>query len=210
VRDVDFLPQWYPTIQRRHRTVVMQAWGTAIIVLALAIYAGAKRWEVHAARRATALCEAQITLSKQQLAQLNQKVQYQDELKRQDEIVAKLGLNVDATRMLSMLEDAMTPDMALTDVSMETVESTPPSQSGLPLRRRGDLPAQTDRRLMVKVDGVAPSDLDTSALMGHLNDVKFFENLAFGPLRDGRMRDGHVVRQFEVTFDVDLGSTERK
>ncbi len=213
MRDVDFLPSWYPAIQRRHQMVVLQVWATAIVIVALISYAGAKRWEVHSAQRATALIEAQVRLSKQQLAQLSQKMEYEHQLKRQDDIVAKLGLNVDASRMLAVMEESMTPDMVLTDVSMETVETPVQVSLTAPNRRRGsgDAPAtDIDRRLMVKMTGFAPNDSDTAVMMGRLNDVKFLENLALGPIQDGRTQDGHVVSEFEVTFEVNLNSPEVK
>ncbi len=206
MRDVDFLPNWYPAIQRRHRMVVVQAWASAAVLVALAGYAGAKSWEVHTARRTAAVCEAQLSMSRQQLTQLHQKMLYQDQLKHQDDIVAKLGIGVDATRMLTVLEDAMTPEMALTSLSTETIEAPRVVQAGAPVRRRasGETTVELDRRMQVKVEGIAPNDLDTAMLIARLNEVKFMENVACQYLREGRTRDGSVVREFEITFEVGL------
>ena len=114
--------------------------------------------------------------------------------------------------MVTVMEDAMTPNMVLTDVSMETVEAPILAPIGALNRHRGssDAPPEMDRRLMVKMVGFAPNDVDTAVMMGRLNDVKFLQNLALGPIQDGRTHDGHVVSEFEVTFEVDLNSPEGK
>jgi Tfp pilus assembly protein PilN len=204
MREIDFLPEWYPRIQNRYRAVVAQAWVTLVIVAMLGGYAIFKRWQLHGARLVTAQCQAQISLSQMQLAQLAEKLKYQAELKKQDEIVARLGLDVDATRLLRALQDAMTPEMALTDVSMETIEQARPV-TVIPARN-APLPAQSevDRRLKVTVNGVSPSDIQVATLIENLGKIGCFENVAFSNLQDRRSRDGHLMREFEVTFDLNL------
>ena len=207
MREIDFLPSWYPSIQRRYRAVVAQAWVTLAIVVLLAGYAMFKRWQLHNARVLTAQCQAQISLSQQQLSQLAEKLKYEAALKQQDEIVAKLGLDVDATRLLKALQDAMTPEMALTNVSLETIEQARPASvlavRNVPNANRTDVP-DVDRRLKVTVNGVSPSDIQVATLIENLGKTNCFENVAFSNLQDRHSRDGHLMREFEVTFDLNL------
>jgi hypothetical protein len=206
MREIDFLPDWYPRIQSLYRATVAQAWVTLAIVAMLCGYAIFKRFQVHNAKLVTAQCQAQISLSQIQLTQLAEKLKYQAALRQQDEIVARLGLDVDATRLLKALQDAMTPEMALTNVSLETIEQAR-AVSVIPARNpagtRGDFP-DVDRRLKVTVDGVSPSDIQVATLIENLGKVNCFENVAFSNLQDRRSRDGHLMREFEVTFDLNL------
>ncbi len=208
MREINFLPSWYPAIQRRYRQLIVQAWITVTLLLILTGYAMAQRLKVHLAGRATAQTKAQIRLSQQQLTQLAEKLKYEDELRRQDQIVAKLGIGVDTTRLLKALEDAMTPEMALTNLSIETVEQVRPGLPLVALARQaaagGNPQQEVDRRLKVMVDGVAPTDMEVATLMEHLQKAGYFENVAFPYLREGRSRDGHVMREFEVSFEIDL------
>jgi Tfp pilus assembly protein PilN len=208
LREVDFLPAWYPAIQRKYRMVVVQAWASLAVVIVLVIYAAAKRWEVYSARQTTAICQAQINLSQKQVDELNQKLKYEQQLAQQDQIVAKLGLGVDATRLIAVLEDAMTPGMALTNLSMEMVETPRAMQIGFIGRSRSSEngSADVDRSLKVQLEGVAPSAIDVATLIAKLNDVKFFENVSFPYIRQGQTRDGHIAQEFQVTFDLNLNA----
>jgi hypothetical protein len=208
MREIDFLPAWYPAIQRRYRWVIAQAWGTLIILLLLTAYAAVQRWNVRLASQTTAQAEAQITVSRQQLAQLTEKLNYEDELRRQEQIVSRVGIGVETTRLLKALEDAMTPDMALTNLTLETVDQARPTQTVLRLNTSpvSDPSPQVDRVLKVKVDGVAPTDLEVALLMQHLQQAGCFENVAPPYMREGRSRNGHAMREFEITFDINLNA----
>ena len=206
MREIDFLPGWYPAIQRRYRAMVMQAWATLLVAMLIGGYAVAKRVQVFQARQITAQTEAQIRVSQQQLAQLTRKLKYESELREQDQIVARLGLGVETTRLLQGMEDAMTPEMALTDLSLETVEQARPTQSLIAMNRRAtnDTTPDVDRRLKVVVSGVAPTDTDSATFVEQLLKMKVFDNVALAYMHEGRSRDGHVTREFQVTFEMNL------
>jgi Tfp pilus assembly protein PilN len=210
MREINFLPNWYPQIQQRYRWLIAQAWMTITIVSLLGGYALVKRWQVHSAKAVTSQCEARITQSRQQLAQLGEMLKYESELRQQDQIVARLGLGVDTTRLLKSLEDAMPTEMSLTNISVETVEQARPG-SVMTISARNNPAssdkadgADVDRRLKVLVDGVAPTDMQAATLVENLLKVNCFENVAFVYFREGRSRDGHVMREFEITFDLNL------
>jgi hypothetical protein len=207
MREIDFLPDWYPAIQRRYRHVIAQAWATLAILLALTAYAVTVRVKLHIAGQTTEQTEAQIRVSQEQLAKLTEKLKFEEELRQKDQILAQLGLGVDATRLLKAMEDAMTPEMALTSFSMEQQEqphAVPISM--MQTHRSSELGGDLDRRLKVTVDGVAPSDVEIVAFMDHLQRFGCFENINFPYFRPGRTRDGHVLREFEVTFEVNLNA----
>jgi hypothetical protein len=203
MREIDFLPAWYPAIQRRYRWVMVQAWATLLILVLLTGYAIVVRVKLHIAGRTTEQTEAQIRVSQEQLAKLTEKMKFEEELRQKDQILAQLGLGVDATRLLKAMEDAMTPEMALTDFSMETVEVPRAVPLSLISTHRS---GEVDRRLKVLVDGVAPSDVEIVAFMDHMQRFGCFENIKFPYFRPGRSRDGHLLREFEVTFEMNLNA----
>lgn len=207
MREIEFLPGWYPAIQRRYRWVIVQAWTTLVILLSLTAYAVVERVKLHIAGRTTEQTEAQIRVSQEQLAKLTEKMKYEQELRQKDQILAQLGLGVDSTRLLKAMEDAMTPEMALTNFSLETQEL--PRAVPLTLissHHAWDQSGELDRRLKVTVDGVAPSDVEIVSFMANLQRFGCFENIVFPYFRPGHSRDGHVLREFEVTFEVNLNA----
>ena len=208
MRDIDFLPAWYPQIQKRYRWLLVQAWVSAAIILMLGGYALVKRLQVHNGIVSTAQCKVQIRQSQQQVAQLNAKMKFESELREQDQIVARLGLGVDTTRLLKSLEDAMTPEMGLTNVSLETLEQPRETLAVLLPGRRptaeSDPMLDMDRRLKVVVDGVAPTDTESATFLASLLKVNCFDNVNLEYMRPGASQNGHVTREFEVTFDLNL------
>jgi Tfp pilus assembly protein PilN len=207
LRDVEFLPAWYPQIRRRKFAVVVQAWASlGVIVLLLGITL-VKHWEVHCAQAAAVECSDQINESQQQLARLNEKLQYEGQLSQQEQIIAKLGLNVDTTRLVNALEDAMPQQMSLTDLTVETEENMEPTMNVTGAKKPGTTPdaPQVDRRLKVRLDGVSPSDLELASLIENLNRVKFFDDVATSYARPVT-RSGHLIREFEVSFSVNLNA----
>jgi hypothetical protein len=207
MREIDFLPAWYPAIQQRYRWMIIQGWATLVILTALTAYAMVVRVKLHIAGRTTEQTEAQVRVSQEQLAKLTEKMKFEEELRQKDQILAQLGLGVDSTRLLKAMEDAMTPEMALTSFSMETLELPRAVPLSLVTSQRGQPQTdELDRRLKVVVDGVAPSDVEIAAFMEHLQRFGCFENIAFPYMREGRSHDGHVLREFEATFEINLNA----
>lgn len=208
MHEIEFLPAWYPAIQRRYRWVIAQAWLTLAILVALCGYAVVERRAVRSAGGTAGQLDAQIPLQRHKLAQLNERLKYEGELRRQDQIVAELGLAVEPTRLLKTLEDGMTPGMALTNLTMEMVGQAKPVVLTMSMSRQPTDPvgpvSQIDHRLKVLVDGVAPSDAEVAALVERLQKTRDFENVALAYLHEGRIRDGRKTREFEITFEMNL------
>jgi hypothetical protein len=212
MREIDFLPTWYPEIQRRYRRMIAQAWTTMTILLVLVSYAAIVGWKERIVIKTTAQTEAQIRSSRQQLTRLTEKVEYENELRRQEQIVARLGIGVDTTRLLKALEDAMTPEMTLTNLSIETVEQTQQSAAILHTRTIGAADSQppADRMLKVLVDGAAPTNTEVATLIEHLQKRACFENITQAYMREGHSSDGHLMQEFELTFDINLTAAEEE
>jgi len=64
-----------------------------------------------------------------------------------------------------------------------------------------DLPP--NRQLNVRLNGVAPTDVDLANFMMRLSGVRFFENVSMSFAKD-RSEGGHLMREFEITFSLNL------
>jgi hypothetical protein len=63
--------------------------------------------------------------------------------------------------------------------------------------------------MKVKMIGVAPTDVDVMNFLTRLGDVPFFEQVYMTYAKD-RPENGHVMREFEVTFCLNLNSARGK
>jgi hypothetical protein len=94
----------------------------------------------------------------------------------------------------------MPKEMSLTELNVETQEqpARPTSQ-----RQTTNAATEVDRRLNVRLIGVAPSDVDLANFLTGLTGVPFFENVSMTYSRD-KAQSGHLLREFEVTFSLNL------
>ena len=59
--------------------------------------------------------------------------------------------------------------------------------------------------MKVKIQGVTPTDVDLANFLGALSSVSYFENIAMTYARD-KGENGHIMREFEVTFSMNLNA----
>ncbi len=197
MRDVEFLPNWYPKLRHRRQALKLQALATVAVVLALVSVTVAKRLDARHQANTTTQYADQLKQSNQQLARLDALLEYQRQLRRQARVISELGLKVDPTRLLTSIEDAMPPETSLTELALETQEQ--------PAGGAGQALLPMDRRLMVRLQGVAPSDVQVATLLTELGKVKFLDDLAMTYSRD-RIGDGRSMREFELTFGVNINA----
>lgn len=205
MREIEFLPSWYALAQRRHRWLALQGW-TSLVVLA-----GLGGWLLLAHRniRATAAelssVDVQLAQSKIELRQLDEQLELQHQLELQRQIVGRLGLPVEMSRLLQTLEGVMPKEMSIVELSVDTDElaKRPPTQPGVPVTAMRPSVTSYDRRLRVRLVTVAPSDVDLANVLAGLASVPFFENVSYSYARD-KNQEGHLMREFEITFGMGL------
>ena len=197
MHDVEFLPAWYPALQRRKYAMIAQASLSAVILLVLTTVVIGREWDIHRQRQVVAHYDEQIRQANQQLSTLYKVLAVQDHLRQQERVIGQLGIDLDASRLLGALESAMPPKMALTGLSVETQE-----QSILPVNQVTGASA-LDRWLIVRLQGVAPTDVEVAMLLDKLSRLKFLDSVAMTYIRD-RTEAGHAMRDFELRFRVNL------
>src|SRR6185295_8548040 len=109
----------------------------------------------------------------------------------------------ETTRVLTTLQELMPADMALLDLGLDTEE--PPKLTGsLSARAQQEaLKQQHDGKLRFKVHGIAPTDVDLAEFLAKLTSKPFFKQVELMYSHE-RVDSGHVMREFEISFLMDL------
>jgi Tfp pilus assembly protein PilN len=200
MRELEFLPAWYPQMRRRKRFVFLHAYATILVMAGLGLW-------LFLASRNTSRREGdrdavarQLAQSRDNLTSLTGLLGERQKLEAQQRVISKLGVQVEASRLLAKLDEIMPKEMTLTEATFDTVEQTRSAEGS------SDPKAQeTSRKLLVKVSGVTPSDADWAGVLAKLSSVPFFQDVRLVGAHD-KPDKGHLMREFEVSFVVDLGT----
>ena len=206
MRELEFLPDWYPQARRRARLLRMECWVALLLLAGLGTWLALAQRNVRQAEASAATVATQLAQSELELMHLRQQLELKAQLEVQKQIVARLGLPVETSRLLRTLDALMAKEMSLQELSLDTEERVRQVAQGAaapaaPAPGAGDPPLE--RRLRVKLLAVAPSDVDLANFLVGLTNTPFFEQVSMTFSRD-RSEGGHLMRQFEVTFSMDL------
>jgi len=212
VRELEFLPEWYPQTRRRRAMVMAQGWMLVALVVGLGLWTILSSRSVRKDQAQLAHLSGELSRSREELAQLDELLALEKQLAKQEQILAKVGSHVEAARLLATLDEVMPPEMALVSLSFETEDRVIPvaPATGWRIgRAAAATPSQPpadpvyDRRLKARLVGVAPSDVDLANFLAELQRKRFFESVAMTWSKD-RSDQGHLMREFEVLFSMDL------
>lgn len=199
MRELEFLPTWYPRLRRRQQFLKLQGAITVALVVLLGGWMINARAGVSKQTQARAALDNELSKSSAELALLNEQVDLKGQLQKQKEIMDRVGKHVESSRLISLLSDSLTKQMAVLELKFSTIESAPRVNRDPTIREE----APPERRLQVSVVGVAPSDLDISEFLDRLSKVRFCESVQLLEAND-MAKDGHLLRRFEVVFSVNL------
>jgi hypothetical protein len=204
MREVEFLPDWYPKVRARKRAVMIQTWATLSLVVALGIWMLLAQRNVQAREAELSVLRTDLNQSEVQKQRLEDLLQLQKDLGRQDSIFAKIGRPVEATKLITTLEQLMPRDMALMNLTLETED--PPARStggSISARSKQVKSLAADPRLRLRMHGVAPTDVDVAEFLARLTSKPFFKQPELMYTHE-RIDSGHVMREFELSFVMDL------
>jgi hypothetical protein len=206
MRELEFLPEWYPRLRRQRRRVALQGWLTLVIVTGLGLWLTLARRNVANADAALSAYEVQILQTETERRQLEEQLRIKGQLEQREEVVASLGFPVEMSRLLRTLDVIMPREMSLKDITCTTEEHPVVAQGAAAAQARpADERPQMDRRLKVKLVGVAPNDVDLANFLAGLTNYPFFEQVALARA-DGIVDGGHAMREFEVSFSMSLNA----
>jgi Tfp pilus assembly protein PilN len=202
MRELEFLPSWYPSLRRRKRIIVLQAWALVVLILGMGMWLFMAQRNIADRKVEHDAVAEQLTQTRMALRQLDEYTALRQQLQQQHEVLRKLGLHVEASRLLSALDRVMPREMTLLEINIDTKEMIRPIDLNAPKDSKKQQPPM-DRRLTVKLKAVAPTNVDVANFLAELTNVPFFENVAPRGI-DPRIERGHEMRQFEVEFAVNL------
>ncbi len=204
MRELDFMPAWYPQLIRRRMALKIQLIASGVVLLIGASAMAVLSRTASQAQTHRDLTEHQLLTTRKEVKQLDELLGLQGQLLSKRQIVAQLGLPVELTRLLSELVDCMPSSMTLSEIDVKT-ESRAKSidQIASETKRKKDAPPSLSRSLEVRFVGVAPTEVDVTTFYGKLADRTFLENLRLVQSSEKRDRD-HVMREFEIMFSIPL------
>jgi len=201
VRELEFLPDWYPQTHRRRRLIVLQGWLTLVMVAGMGSWILLKDRNNTLDERILAVQTAQLDQTYAQLAEVDKLDSLRRQLRQQEEVISRIGFAVEACKAVNALDDRMPRQMALTGIVLENEERV--DRSALAANRGPNNEPSVDRRLKVRVQGVCPTDVDLANFMTQLAAVPYFESVNNTYARE-RTDNSRVMREFELTFSVNL------
>ena len=206
MREVEFLPDWYPKVRARKRAVMIQTWATLALVAALGFWMLLAQRNVQARENELSALHTDLNQSEVQLQRLEDLLELQKELGKQDSIFAKIGTQLKSTKLMTTLEQLMPRDMALINLTLETEDpAAAPRQGGsISSRAQKNAPkVSTEPKLRLRLHGVAPTDVDLAEFLAKLTSKPFFKQIELIRSQE-KIENGHVMRDFEVSFVMDL------
>ena len=202
MREVEFLPEWYPKVRKRKRMVAFQAWITLILVVGLGLWMILVQRNVYAHQQQLGTLQTDLYRSEEEVRHLDEALTLQQALSGKNEIIEKIGTPVEMSKLMSTLDGLMPANMALVELTLETEET--PKISGSTLASRAAAEKQREEsKLHFKLHGVSPTDVDLAEFLSRLTGKSFFKQVELLYSHE-KVDSGHVMRDFEVAFSLDL------
>jgi Tfp pilus assembly protein PilN len=199
MRELEFLPDWYPQTRRRRRLVHLQGWLTLLLVAGMGTHLVMADRNIAVAEGSVSALQAQLTETDAKLAEIDKLDAMRRQLRQQQAVVSKLGTYVESCKVIDALDAVMPKQMSLTGLQIDNEERV--DNSAVQAARATE--PVVERRLKVRVQGVCPTDVDLANFMTQLAAVPFFEQVNITYARE-KGQNGHVMREFEVTFGLNL------
>ena len=200
MRELEFLPEWYPLTRQRRRIVILQGWLILTLTAGMAAYLGLAERNIKTDSESRVTLQAQLEQTNAQLAEMDKLDVMRKQLQQQEQVVSRLGFYVYASKAIETLDALMPKQMSLTGVQLDNEERI---DNSAVQQAKGTGEAAVDRRLKVRMQGVCPTDVDLSIFLNQLATVPFFEQVSVTYARE-KSDNNHVMREFEVSFSLSL------
>lgn len=202
MREVNFLPAWYPKVVRQKQLLTAQAWGTATIVVGGFIaLLGAHRAGA-AADRDLLSAKERAQLMVQQVHQLDEMLNLQKQLVAKQAIVSELGLPVELSRVVAEMGACAPREVTFIEIRAATVERGPQTIAERAAAATGMRPA-AERQLELRLRGIAPTEGEVTAFWSRLMSCPSFSAVRLVNSNE-KIEGDHKMREFEITFSISL------
>ena len=200
MRELEFLPDWYPQTRKRRRLVVLQGWLILVLACGMGAHLVLADRNIKVAEKSLAALQGQLEQTNAQLAEIDKLDTMRRQWRQQEQLLSRLGLYVEACKTLDTIDSLMPKQMALTSAQLDNEEKID-AASAVQAAKGGEI--VVDRRLKVRIQGVCPTDVDLANFMTQLATIPFFEQVSITYARE-KSENNHVMREFEVSVSLNL------
>lgn len=208
MEEIDFLPDRIKAQRARRRRLTVQAYLMAVCLTGLVALGYVFHVRIQTARGELSMLEGRGDAMRQQLAMKESMEQELADLMIKKRIEEQLGRRLGTLDVLGELQQVMPESMALTSLTMETVEvRLPVTTVGGGDRPNRAVAVGTTRdekvvkRVRLVITGLAPTDVDVANFIGQLASSPVFEDVNMGYARNITFRS-RVARKFQTSCYV--------
>jgi hypothetical protein len=208
MREINFLPAWYPKVVRQKKLLTLQAWATAVVVVGglgglLVMHRTTRKVQTELDRT-----QVKATQTIKAVHQLDELLDLQRELVAKKAIVNELGLPVELSRVLAEMGSCTPREVTFTEVEANTLESAPATIAERAVAAAsGKSSTGGTRRLELKLRGIAPTEGEVTTFWSRLIQRPFMSQVRL--VNSTEKIDGdHKMRVFEITLNIALDAKE--
>jgi hypothetical protein len=209
MREMEFLPDWYGQVRRRRTWVLAQAWATATLIVLLMTWTCVSHYRAMRAQNELRSVTSLVALTQKDVDELSLLAHDKATWAERGEVLERIGLSVNTTRLLSTVAQATPKGIALNGFNLQTDERAEVPRTGAAARALKDKAPLMDRKLRVRITGIAPGDAEVWDMVTKLTTYPFFEDVAMTNSKESDY-EGRLVREFEVAFTIDLNAPPSK
>ena len=203
MRELEFLPAWYPQLRKKRRIILIEAWLALVIVAALGLWLILSAHNVIAKESLLNVRQKQLNQSNYELQKLAELESLKRQMSDQAQLMVHLGPNVPMGRLMETLEQSLPKEMAMLDVSVEFQKQVRTQQGQI------RAVAEPDPEYVVQIHGVSPSDVELGNFMTKL--AKTIPHWVGGSMRETDVhQSGHLMRDFNFSFSIKLNDWENQ
>ena len=200
--NIDFLPERIKQQRARRARLVRQGYLLALCIVGLVGMGYLRESRINFAQAELASLSNRAETIQQQLAIRSALEAQQSELMIIKQIDETLGSRASSVEILSELSRILPACMALTSISMETMElrtnksltPNPAAQANAAANAKG----QVVKRIRMVITGVSPTDVDVANFIGQLSASPLFEDVNMGYTRNTLFRN-RQAREFQAS-----------
>jgi Tfp pilus assembly protein PilN len=182
---------------------MLQAWMTLVVLGGLATWLTLAGRNVREYQGRLNRVDRELTASRSELKVIEELMTLRKDLVHKSQVLAKVGSHVEAARLLATLDETMPKSTALLELSLITEETQSAVTSNNGARATHPKEPVMDRKLNVKLTGVAPTDVEVASFLDKLTGKPFLEDVRMTGSKP-RLDNGRIMREFEVYFSMNL------
>ena len=207
MKDIDFLPDRIRARRARRHRLVMHGYLLAVCLVGLAVLGYVFQTQIQSARAELSLLQSRGDDMQRQLDLRASLEEQLADLMIKRQIEECLGRRIGTLDVLGEIQRVMPESMALTKLTMETVEvelsAAPHGRDERTVRVARGRPKgeKIVKRVRVVLTGLAPTDVDVANFIGQLASSRVFEDVNMGYAKNVNFRS-RSAREFQASCYV--------